>query len=427
MNKDIIAVLEYLERERGIKKERAVEAIKDSLLAAARKSVTDLLNVEVHINPKTGDIEVTAEKEVVDKVTIPEEEVSLEEALAIDPKAELGKWIPVPCTPKTFGRIAAQVARQTITQKIRAAEQENIQEEYRHRINEIVSGKVKRIGKNDSLIIDLGKVDAVLPRRFYPNTEKYKPGDIVQALIFEVSTVENGEAHLILSRSHTEFVRGLFEREVPEIHDESVQIEKIVRDPGYRVKISVTSSNSKVDPVGSCVGVRGVRIKKIIAELNNEKIDIFPYSKDPIQQLSFALAPIEIRKFDLNEENRVITIVVDDENYPAALGKRGMNARLNGELIEYELEIRKISDYQQMAIYERKKLAMGDSPSLDEPLSIEGMSHLIIDSLVAAGFDTSRKVLNATPEELSAIPEISIEMATKILEEVFNKKRETVG
>ncbi|HNA62427.1 MAG TPA: transcription termination factor NusA [Rhabdochlamydiaceae bacterium] len=427
MNKDLLAIFEYLEREKGIKRDIILSAVEESLLAAARKSIKGLLNISVHINPKTADIVVTAQKEVVEKVTIPDEEITLEEAKLINPYADLGQWIDIPCTPKDFGRIAAQTARQVISQKLKSAERDVIYEEYRHRVNEIISGTVKRVIRGATLIVDLGKVEGILPDRFYPKVEKYNVGDRVQAVLFEVRDTENGGAEVILSRSHPEFVRQLFLQEVPELQDGTVTIEKIVRDAGYRTKLAVKSSEAKVDPVGACVGVRGTRVKNIIRELNNEKIDIIPYTDDPIQLLIHALAPIEIRKIDVSEDESTVTIVVDDESYPAVLGKRGMNARLNGELIDAELQVQKMSDYQQIATIQRQQLASAEDPTLDEKLKVEGMSSFIIESLVSAGFDTPRKVLMSTPQELAKIPEISIEMATKILDEICKKKGLKVG
>jgi N utilization substance protein A len=427
MNKDLVAIFEYLEREKGIKRDVIIGAIEESLRAAARKSIKGLLNIVVNINAKTGDIEVTAQKEVVDKVTIPDEEILLEEAKKTHPDAEIGQWIDIPATPKDFGRIAAQTARQIIAQKLRSAERDVIYEEYRHRVNELISGSVKRVIRGATLIVDLGKVEGILPDRFYPKTEKYNVGDRVQALLFEVRDTESGGAEVILSRSHPEFVSQLFMQEVPELSDGTITIERIVRDAGYRTKLAVRSSDPKVDPVGACVGVRGTRVKNIIRELNNEKIDIIPFAEDPIQLLQNALSPIEIKKININEEANVISIVVDDEHYPAALGKRGMNARLNGQLIGADLQIQKMSDYQNMMTIERQKIATSEDPTLDEKLSVEGMSSLIVGSLISAGFDTPRKVLAATPQEISAIPEISLEMADKILEEVRKKKGTKVG
>jgi len=422
MNKDLVAIFEYLEREKGIKRDVIIAAVEESLRAAARKSVQGLINVTVSIHPKTGNIDVIAQKEVVDKVTIPDEEISLEDARILHPTCEIGQWIDIAVTPQDFGRIAAQTARQIIAQKLRSAERDVIYEEYRHRINEIISGTVKRHIRGATLVVDLGKVEAVMPDRFYPKTEKYNVGDRVQALLFEVRDTENGGAEVILSRSHPEFVAQLFIQEVPEINDGTITIEKIVRDAGYRTKLAVRSQDPKVDPVGACVGIRGSRVKNIISELNNEKIDIIPYSDDPRTLLSNAMHPLEIEKMFMSDDKTTISIVVSDENYPAALGKRGMNARLNGELAGVELQVQKRSQYQAAMQMQRAKIAESDDPTLDERLSIEGISGMIIESLIGAGFDTARKVLNATVEQLATIPEISVEMADKILDQIRKKR-----
>ena len=422
MNKDLVAIFEYLEREKGIKRDIIIAAIEESLRAAARKSVKGLLNVSVQVNAKTGNVEVIAQKEVVDKVTIPDEEILLEDARVLNPQCELGGWVDISVTPQDFGRIAAQTARQVIAQKLRSAERDVIYEEYRHRINEIISGTVKRTIRGATLIVDLGKVEAVLPDRFYPKTEKYKEGDRVEALLLEVRDTEGGGAEVILSRSHPEFVAQLFIREVPEINDGTITIEKIVRDAGYRTKVAVRSSDPKIDPVGACVGIRGNRVKNIIRELNNEKIDIIPYSEDSATLLQNALNPLEIKKMFINDDKSTIQIIVNDEDYPAALGKRGMNARLNGELAGVELQVQKMSQYQTAMDMERAELAQSDDKSLDEELSIEGVSGMIIKSLSEAGFDTRKKVLNATAKQLAAIPGISMEMADKILEQIRKKR-----
>lgn len=421
MNKDLVAIFEYLEREKGIKRDVIISAIEESLRAAARKSIKGHINVSVKINSKTGMIDVIAQKEVVDKVTIPEEEISLEDAKVLNPDAEIGQWVDITITPQDFGRVAAQTARQIISQKLRGAERDVIYEEYRHRVHEIVSGSVKRVIRGATLIVDLGKVEAVMPDRFYPKTEKYNIGDRVQALLWEVRDTESGGAEVILSRSHPEFVMQLFTQEVPELNDGTIAIERIVREAGYRTKLAVRSLDPKVDPVGACVGVRGTRVKNIIRELNNEKIDIFPYADDPVQLLQNALHPIEIKKISISEDGSVISIVVEDESYPNVLGKRGMNARLNGQLVGVELEVQKMSEYQKAMSVERAELATLDDPTLDEPLKVEGLSSMIVQSLVSAGFDTRRKLLMASPEQLSAIPEISADMADKILEQIRKK------
>jgi N utilization substance protein A len=422
MNKDLVAIFEYLEREKGIKRDVIISAIEEALRAAARKSVKGLINVSVYINPKTGNIDVIAQKEVVAKVTIPEEEISLEEARLINPYCEINQWVDINVTPHDFGRIAAQTARQIISQKLRGAERDVIYEEYRHRLNEIVSGTIKRIVRGATLIVDLGKVEAILPDRFYPKTEKYNVGERVQALLYQVRDTEGGGAEVILSRSHPEFVSQLFMQEVPELNDGTITIERIVREAGYRTKIAVRSSDTKVDPVGACVGVRGNRVKNIIRELNNEKIDIIPFVDDQVQLLQNALSPIEIKKINVSDDRSTISIVVDDESYPIVLGKRGMNARLNGALADVELDVQKMSDYQTAISHERTQLASLEDTRLDEKLHVEGESSLIIGSLISAGYDTPRKLLSTTPEQLvTAIPEISLGKMDEILEKIRKK------
>jgi N utilization substance protein A len=427
MNKDLIAVFEYLEREKGIKREVVISAIEESLRAAARKSIAGASNVTVSINPKTGNIDVYCEKEIVDDVEVAAQEISLEDARKIDPEAEIGQFIDVIATPKDFGRIAAQKARQIITQKLRGAERDVIYEEYRHRLNELISGTVKRFVRGANLIVDLGKVEAILPMKYYPKTEKYHIGEKVLALLCEVNDTENGGAEVVLSRSHPEFVKQLMIQEVPEINDGIVIIDKIVRDAGYRTKLTVRSTDLKVDPVGACVGMRGNRVKNVVRELHNEKIDIIPFSQDAIELLQNALSPIEIRKINVNEDDQVISIVVEDDDFAAVIGKKGMNARLNSQLIGYELEVQKMTDYNKTMSLQRIELANLDDPTLDEPLTgIEGVNKLIFDHLfehlVAQGLSTPRKLLMTTPEQLAQIPGINLEMAEKILEQIRKQR-----
>lgn len=424
MNKDLVAIFEYLEREKGIKRDVIISAIEESLRAAARKGIKGYINVTVTIQPKTGNIDVIAQKEVVDKVTIPDEEINLEEARKLNPDAQIGDWIDIIITPQDFGRIAAQTARQIIGQKLRSAERDVIYEEYRHRINEIVSGSIKRIVRGATLIVDLGKVEAILPDRFYPKIEKYNVGDRVQALLYEVRDTDSGGAEVILSRSHPQFVTQLFMQEVPELNDGTIVIERIVREAGYRTKVAVRSNDSKVDPVGACVGTRGSRVKNIIRELNNEKIDIFPYAEDSIQLLQNAMSPLEIKRINVSEDGSEISIIVNDDDYPKALGKGGMNARLNAELLGVELIVQKMSDYQALLGIERERLKTSEDPTLDDKLRIDGMSSLIIKSLTSSEYDTPRKLLMAGPELIIAkFPEIGPEIVFKIFEEI-QKKRE---
>lgn len=423
MNKDLIAVFEYLEREKGIQREIIIEAIEESLRAAAQKSVTGASNVTVKINPKTGNIDVLCEKEIVDEVEVQAQEISLEEAKEIDPDCQVGQYIDIVVTPKDFGRIAAQKARQIITRKLRSAERDVIYEEYRHRINDLVSGTVKRFIKGSNIVVDLGKVEAIMPTREYPKTEHYQIGDKVYALLLSVNDTDNGGAEVILSRSSPEFVRQLIKQEVPEVSDGIVLIDKIVRDAGYRTKMTVRTTDPKVDPVGACVGMRGMRVKNIVRELQNEKIDIIPYSDDPVELLQSALAPIEIKKISINEDENTLSIVIDDEDFAAVIGKKGMNARLNSKLIGYNLEVQRLRDYKLHMTLQRSELAESTDPTLDEPLtSIEGINPLIVEHLLAEGYKTPRAILTSTPEQLANIPGISLEMADLILEQIRKQR-----
>jgi len=428
MNKDLIAVFEYLEREKGIKRQLVIDAIEESLCAAARKSVTGASSITVKINSKTGDIDVFCEKEIVDEVEVASQEILLEDAREIDPDCEIGQFIDIVVTPKDFGRIAAQKARQIITQKLRGAERDVIYEEYRHRINELISGTVKRFVREANIIVDLGKVEAMMPMRQYPKTEKYHVGEKVLAVLLQVNDTENGGAEVILSRSHPEFVKQLMIQEVPEISDGTVIIDKIVRDAGYRTKLTVRSTDPKVDPVGACVGMRGSRVKNVVRELHNEKIDIIPFSQDPVELLQNALSPIEIRKINVNQDDNTISIVVEDDDFAAVIGKKGMNARLNSQLIGYEIDAQRMSDYNRASVIQRNELALSDDPELDEPITgIEGVNNLIFEHifehLVAQGLHTKRALLTTPKEQLAKIPGISLDMADRILEQIRKQRK----
>ena len=241
-------------------------------------------------------------------------------------------------------------------------------------------------------------MEAILPERNYPKLERYNVGDKVQALLLEVRDTESGGAEVIFSRSHPEFVAQLFIQEVPELHDGTITIEKIVRDPGYRTKLAVRSFDPKVDPVGTCVGVRGTRVKNIIRELNNEKIDIVPYSDDTVQLLQNLLAPAEIRKMKVYDDR--IWMVVTDEDYPTVIGKKGMNARLIGQMLGKEIDVHKLAEYQKLLTVQMAEIAETADPYLDEKIRIEGVSNLIVDGLVSAGYDTLRKFMQGEPTEI---------------------------
>lgn len=423
MNKDLIAIFEYLEREKGIKREIIIAAISDSLRIAARKSVKGIgEKVSVEINPKTGEIDVFTQKKIVDKVTNPSEEISFDDARIYEPECQIGQWLELSVPPQDFGRVAAAAARQIISQKIKGAERDVIYEEYRHRLGELISGTVKRYIRGRTIVVDLGKVEAILPERNYPKIERYNIGEKVHALLLDVRDTDAGGAEVILTRSHPEFVSALFTQEVPELHDKTISIEKIVRDPGYRTKMAVRSYDPKVDPVGTCVGVRGTRIKNIIRELNNEKIDVVPFSEDPIQLLKNLLSPIEPRKIKVLEAK--IWLLVADEEYPLVIGKRGMNARLIGQMIEKEIEVQKLTDYQKLTHLQMMELSESPDASFDDRLKVEGVSGLVNESIISAGYDTFRKLMMVEPTEFqSKVPGVNYyDLADKLLEQIRKKR-----
>lgn len=419
MNKDLIAIFEYLEREKGIKREIVAEAIRESLEQAAIKSVHGGENVSVQIDHRTGAIEVYCDKVVVEKVTNPVLQISYKEAQQAIPGCSLGDVVHVQTTPKDFGRVAAQKARHIIFQKLKGAERTVVQNAYRHRVNTIVSGTVKRVGRGGCIIVDLGKVEGLMPRKNYLPQENFTVGSKVLALLSEVRDTDIGGAEVVLSRCCNEFVEQLLAQEVSEVADGTVVIERIVREPGYRTKMIVRSQDPKVDPVGACIGVRGSRVKNIIRELSGEKLDIIPAAQGLEEQLALALQPVVVRKCEVSKEGSAVFIVVDDEDFPTTIGKKGMNVRLLGRLLGVEMSVQKMSDHMKLKAIERASLATEEDESLDKPLtSIEGVSSMIVEELIAGGYTTPRSLLIASPEEIAKVPGISVEMAEKVLEHI---------
>src|ERR1700755_1452847 len=299
MNAEFIAMLDYLERERGIKREILLEAVSNALLSASKKSVGASRDLRIDINRKTGEIRALANLVVVDQVANPQDEIELSKARKIKPDANVGEILEVEVTPKNFGRIAAQTAKQAMMQRIRQAEKEMIYDEFKDRAGEIVGGPVRRFERSD-VVVDLGKFEATLPSRERVQTEDYNIGDRIRAYVVAVENGMRGP-EIIISRSHPNFVRRLFETEVSEINDRTVEIKGIAREAGYRTKIAVHSANDKVDPVGACVGMRGARVKNIVRELNNEKVDIIRWAPDPLKFAAAALKPANIRNISLDE------------------------------------------------------------------------------------------------------------------------------
>ena len=419
-NKELLAIFEYLEKERGIKQEVIVSAIKESLLNIAKKKL-DHEHIEVNIDPKTYEIEVVSTKRIVDAVEDPRSEISLEEALELEPTAETGQDIEIVTTPEEFGRIAAQTARQIITQRLKMAERDVIYSEYRDRVGEIISGTVERFVRGRNVLVNLGKVVGLMPMSEYPKTERFAIGESITALLLEVRDTEYGGAEVILSRSSPLFVEALFKQEVPELMDKTITIEKIVREPGYRTKIAVSSSSSNIDPVGTCVGRRGNRITQVLRALHQEKLDVIPYSDDLLRFLADILHPIQIKK--VKEADSFLSIVVDDEDFPIVMGKRKANVALISKMIETELEVQKLSEYQRNITMQMENLSRSDDPYIDQPLQIDNVSSLVIEELKMAGFDTIRKLVSTSPRELiNSVPGFNyFEIAEHILAQIYKK------
>lgn len=395
MNAEFIAMLDYLERERGIKRDILIEAVQNALLTSSKKSVSASRDLHIDINPKTGEIRALANLLVVDRVINPQDEIALSKARNIKPDVEIGQELEVEVTPKNFGRIAAQTAKQAIMQRIRQVEKEMIYDEFKDRAGEIVSGTVRRFDRSD-VILDLGKFEAIMPQRERVAVEDYNIGDRLRAYVV---AVENGirGPEIIVSRSHPNFVRRLFELEVSEINDGTVEIRGIAREAGYRTKIAVSSANDKVDPVGACVGMRGSRVKNIVRELNNEKVDIIRWSADPKDFILEALKPAKVKNLVFDNEKHAVQISVDEDQLSLAIGKKGQNARLTSRLTGWEINIDRDTTATQQV---QSKIAQAAQAFTGAGLPITDEQ---ATTLVEAGFTNLEGLRDAAVEDLVEI------------------------
>jgi N utilization substance protein A len=339
MTSELLAVFEYFEKEKGIDRETMVDALSNALLSASKKSIGPARELRIDIDPEKGTIKAIATLVVAETVSSPYEELALATAQRIKPDAVIGDEIDVEVTPKNFGRIAAQTAKQTMMQQLRQAEKAKIYEAFKDRAGDIVAGIVRRFEKSD-VMIDLGQFEGVMPNRERVTTEEYNIGDRVRTYVVAVENGNRGP-EIILSRSHPNFVRRLFEFEVSEIADHTVEIRGIAREPGFRTKVAVHSADPKVDPVGACVGLRGARVKNIVRELNNEKVDIIRWSDDVEEFVTDALKPAIIRSMTLDRAAKRVRVTVDEAELSKAIGRRGQNARLTSRLLGWEVQVEK--------------------------------------------------------------------------------------
>ncbi len=337
MSSEILSVLEYMEKEKGIPRADMIATITNALKTAAQKGVNSGQELKIEINPKNGQLKAWAVVKVVDSVSNPKTEVHVEKAQAIKPGAQIGEMLEKEIDPSTLGRIAAQTARQAVMQRLRQFEKDRIYDDFKDQVGNIVTGTVRRRERND-LYIDLGKAEAVMPGKEQVPGEEYQPGERIRCLLMEIQNTPRGP-EIILSRASPKFVRRLFELEVTEVADGTVKIEAFAREPGYRTKIAVTSSDPKVDPVGACVGARGARVKTIVRELGGEKIDIIKYFSDPREMIIEALKPAVPREIVLDDKTHRILLKVATDDLAVAIGRKGQNARLTSRLIGWRLDI----------------------------------------------------------------------------------------
>ena len=346
-NKELILALEDLEKEKGIKKEYLLESIETALVTAYKRNFDSLENVRVEMDQKTGATHVYSVKEVVKKVENPETQITVKNAQKINPNLNEGDNLETEIVPRNFGRIAAQTAKQVIIQKLRELEREIIYTEYNDRKGEIVSGLVQKADRN-IVVMDLGKLEGVMPTKEQIPTERYKVNDKIKAYVVDVEKGAKGAPQVIVSRSHPDFVRKLLEFEIPEIYEGVIEIKSVSRDAGNRSKVAVYSPDPNIDPVGSCVGQKGVRIQNVITELNGEKIDVIEWNEDPSIYIASALLPAQILAVDIKEEEKFAQVIVPDDQLSLAIGKAGQNARLAARLTNWKIDIKSETQFREM-------------------------------------------------------------------------------
>ncbi len=400
---DIKRVVDQVSRDKGIDKDVLIKALEEALRSAARKKYGNKMDIEVQYNEESGEIEVFQFKEVVAEVTEPELQISLEEGRELDPECEIGDSLGTKMDTSTFGRIAAQSAKQVIIQKMKDAEKDAVYASFVNRKGEIINGIVQRIDRGD-IIVNLGHTEGIVPVREQVPRESYRRGDRIRAYILDVLHESRGP-QIILSRTHPDFLIDLFRTEVPEISEGIVNIMGAAREPGVRAKIAVASNNSDIDPVGACVGMKGSRVQNVVQELRGEKIDIIPWHVDPAKFVCNALAPAEISRVIIDEDNRAMEVIVPDEFLSIAIGKKGQNVRLASKLSGWHLDVKSETRYSQ---------AM--QTGYDSLVALAGVGVSLADALYESGFYSAEEVSRATIEDLTQIRGIGEEKAAKLLE-----------
>lgn len=410
MSSELIQAIEQVGREKGIEVDVIIRAVEDAYAAASKKYYRTKEEIGARFNRDSGALEVFARKKVVESVSNPDLEISLAEAERLNPEADLESVVEIPKPVEALGRIAAQAAKQIIFQKVREAERENVYKEYSSRLGELINGFVKRFERG-GIVVDLGKTEAVLPKKEQSKAEHYNQSDRIRAIIVDVDRNAKGP-QIILSRTDPRLLIKLFEMEVPEIYDGTVKIEVAVRDAGDRAKIAVRSKDKDVDPVGACVGMKGSRVQAIIRELRGEKIDIVQYSEEINSFVAHALNPARINRVSIVDlDAKVLEVVVDDDQLSLAIGKKGQNVRLASRLVGWRIDIKSEQDKKREVEMEMERMARANR-SLD---TVEDLSVRSLQKLREAGFTTIGSVLSAGIEGLTAIPSVGPKTAEKIL------------
>jgi transcription termination/antitermination protein NusA len=402
MMPDLNRVIEQVSKEKGIDRSIIIDALKDAMISAARKTFGHEKRIEAEFNADTGEVELFEVKIVVANIQDKENEVSIDEALRADPEAQLGDEQLAKLPAEKFGRIAAQAAKQNIIQRVRDAERDIIYNEFKGRKGELFSGIVQRFEKKN-IIVNLGRTDAILPEKEQIPRERYRQGDRIRAFIFDVELSSKGP-QIVLSRTHPGLLIKLFEQEVPEIYEGIVEVKGAAREPGGRAKIAVTSNDSDVDPVGACVGMRGTRVQAVVQELRGEKIDIVPWTADPAEYVCRALAPAKVSKIIMDEDDRAMEVIVPDDQLSLAIGKKGQNVRLASRLSGWKLDVRSESEAEDEARRARASLT-----------GIPGISDVTAELLYQNGFKSAEEVAQSDEESIGDVDGIGAERAPAIL------------
>ena len=348
-NKELEQALILLEQEKGIEKKYLLESIETALVTAYKRNYDSSDNVKVTIDEKTGETHIYAVKEVVEEIENPILQITIKEAQKIEPAVKEGETVNIEIVPKNFGRIAAQTAKQVIIQKLREAERNLVFGEFNERKGEILSGIVQK-ADTGTIVVDLGKLEGIIPKKEQIPTEKYSVNDKIKGYVTDVIRGNKGNPQVIISRACGDFVKKLFQLEIPEIYEGLIEVKSVSRDPGSRCKVAVASADENIDPVGSCVGQKGVRIQNIINELNGEKIDVIEWNEDPAIYIASALLPAQVMAVDINEEEKQARVIVTDDQLSLAIGKSGQNARLAAKLTGWKIDIKSESQFREMLV-----------------------------------------------------------------------------